>query len=513
MFKVTHEPINPEQLKEQSKDDKAGSFVVFEGWVRNHNEGKKVASLEYEVFESLALKEAKKVIDEAKEKFDILDVTAVHRAGHIAIGDIAVWIGVSSKHREPGFHACKYIIDEIKLRLPIWKKEYYVDGEATWVNCQGCYKHAHNHHTEEQYYDKQLRLKNLGPEGQTRLKNAKVLVVGAGGLGCPALSYLVSAGVGNITICDGDHLEVSNLHRQTLYAHSDIGEYKAVLAKKRLKGLNPFVTINAITKRVSFDNINELVSMHDLVLDCTDNFESKFLIHDACYFLNKPLVQASIYQSEGQLQSFTFKKDSGCQRCLWPEVPSPDSVGNCAEVGVIGVVPGVLGTMQATEALKILLNWGSSTDSSTLLVDLMNWSVSKIKRSKNKSCPLCGDKPKIKGLSKNHYGRLDFELELSELTDEDLAKYKFIDIRELNEKDHHAAWENFLLQKPLSLFENDFNPASQVDPIILVCQRGARSKTLAQKLRLSGATGVFSLNRGVSSVRENWGRIQGAQCQ
>ena len=507
LFNIVTTPINPVKLKEILSNQQAGSLVTFEGWVRDHNEGKPVSSLEYEVFEGLAIKEANKVIQEAKEKFDILDLIAVHRVGPLSLGEIAVWIGVSSKHRDAGFQACRYIIDEIKLRLPIWKKEHYVDGNTTWVNCQGCYKHAHIHYSEKEYYDKQLKLKNLGESGQALLAQSKVLVIGAGGLGCPALQYLAGAGIGHITICDGDHLEISNLHRQILYSHADIGEYKAILAKKRLNGLNPNIKVTALTDRIVLNNIEKLVGEHDLVLDCTDNFESKYLIHDACFFKKKPLVQASIYQSEGQLQTFKFDHEVGCMRCVWPDIPEQECVGSCVDVGVIGVVPGILGTMQATEAIKNLLQWESTTNSNTLLVDLMSWNISCIKRNRSKNCPLCGDLPNIKKLQPHNYGQQDYQLDLAQISDTELTKYMFIDIRQSSERDTSRPWENFLTHIPLSS-SNEFELPPFDGPILLVCQKGIRSKNLAKDLRNSGANQVYSLDQGIFSVREHWDRMK-----
>ncbi len=507
MFEIINGPIDIEKLKKSLRNDEAGALVVFEGWVRNHNEGKGVSSLEYEAFESLACKEALKVIEEAKEKFDILDISAVHRVGHMDVGEPVVWIGVNSKHREAGFRACRYVIDEIKLRLPIWKKEYYISGKTEWVNCKGCYNHAHIHYSENKYYEKQLKLKNFGDKDQAQLKGSSVLVVGAGGLGCPALSYLAAAGVGEITICDGDLLEISNLHRQTLYSHSDIGEYKSILAKKRLKGQNPFITINALTHKVNTKNAKKIISEHDLILDCTDNFETKFLIHDTCFFLKKSLVQASIYQDEGQLQTFKFESDSVCMRCVWPEVPGQGIVGNCEDVGVLGVVPGVLGVMQATEALKVLLGWETKTIRNTLLVDLMDWSITPIKRNKVKSCPLCSEDPKIKNLIDAGHGKADYEIDLSDLKCEDLSNYHFIDIRREEERDSSLSWEKILISVPFKEAQ-DFKLPLNDKPVILICSKGIRSKNLAEHLRSIGKKEIFSLDGGVSSFQKHWDRIQ-----
>ena len=174
-------------------------------------------------------------------------MVASHRVGHLNIGGLAVWIGVTSKHRDAALKASRFLIDEIKLRLPVWKKEHYLDGETTWVNCQGCYHHTQVSFCKSEFYEKQICHSEIQNKGQDQLANAKVLVVGAGGLGCPALSYLAGAGVGQISICDGDRLEVTNLHRQTLYSHYDIGDYKAQLAKKRLTDLNPFINIKAVS--------------------------------------------------------------------------------------------------------------------------------------------------------------------------------------------------------------------------------------------------------------------------
>jgi len=508
MFSATKEPILPTELEKQIKNPRAGALVTFEGWVRDHNEGQDVSSLEYEIYESLATKEAAKIIQEAKEKYDILDITATHREGHMQIGEIAVWIGVTSKHREAAFRACRFVIDEIKLRLPIWKKEHYVNGKAEWVNCQGCYKHAHTHYSEDHYYEKQLPVLN---GKQELLKNSKVLVIGAGGLGCPALSYLTGAGVGSITICDGDRLEISNLHRQILYSHADIGEYKSVLAKKRLKELNPFINIEAFTDRIDISNALELISKHDLVLDCTDNFESKFIIHDACYLSRKPLVQASIYQNDGQLQTFSFTSGSSCMRCLWPTMPDSHCVGNCAEVGVLGVVPGVLGTMQAAEAIKTLTHTNKLSFTHTLLVDLSTWDISKIKRTKSKTCPLCGEAPSIINLNKIHYGHTDCDLELSTIPDSEIINYNFIDIRELNERNLSSPWENILTHIPSNQIDSKVLQKSK-PRILLVCQKGIRSRKLATTLRNSGLQNVYSLNGGVASLHKNWDRIQKLLC-
>jgi len=385
-FRFSHEPLDTEALRDSMRDPACGGYTSFEGWVRNNNEGQDVHRLEYEAFEPLAVKEAERIMAEAVEKFGIEHASCVHRLGDLAIGDMAVWVGASARHRHEAFLACRYIIDEVKHRVPIWKKEHYVNGNSGWVNCERCaapseHEHAHGHATEiagnhshhdhehhhqraeaphsrslQPDYSRQIALKEVGAAGQAKLRASKVLVVGCGGLGVPVLQYLAGAGIGKIGLVDGDKLEASNLHRQTMYALADVGEYKAVLAAERVRALNPEVDARAHTVRLSSDNASDLVAEYDLVIDCTDNFSTKFLLNDVCVRLRKPAIFSSVYQYEGQLQVVRPDRNGACLRCVWPEATRDGLVGNCAEAGVLGPVPGVFGCLQALEALKTLLD-------------------------------------------------------------------------------------------------------------------------------------------------------------
>src|ERR1700733_4075828 len=336
--------------RQRVTDPACGGYASFEGWVRDHNEGQQVQHLEYEAFELLANKEGERIIAEAVERFGVEHAACVHRVGDLQLGEMAVWVGVSARHRQEAFLACRYIIDEVKHRVPIWKKEHYRNGDSGWVNCERCaavvHEHAHTHTHEGRPtadYSRQQALKEVGAEGQAKLRAARVLVVGAGGLGVPVLSYLAGAGIGRIGIVDADRLEASNLHRQPLYSFDAIGQPKAQLAAARLRALNPDVDVQIYGLRLTAANAVELISGWDLVIDCTDNFSTKFLINDVCVSARKPAILSSIYQYEGQLQVIRPDAHGACLRCIWPEATRDGLVGNCAEAGVLGPVPGVLG--------------------------------------------------------------------------------------------------------------------------------------------------------------------------
>ncbi len=351
-FSFSQAPLEPGSLRDALADASCGGYVSFEGWVRDHNEGHRVRRLEYEAFEALAIKEGERIVAAAIERFGVGRAACVHRAGDLAIGDLAVWVGVSAEHRDEAFAACRYIIDEVKHRLPIWKKEHYENGNSGWVNCERCAE-APDHFSHD--YSRQVALPEVGATGQAKLRAASVLVIGAGGLGVPVLQYLAAAGVGNISVMDGDVVESSNLHRQPLYEVADIGHLKAVVAAERVARMNHELSCHAIAERAEPGNLDALVARHDLVLECTDNLRTKFLVNDAVVRAGKPAVFASVYQYEGQVQAWLPRPDWPCLRCLWPDAPRDGLVGNCAEAGVLGPVPGTIGTMQAMLALRILL--------------------------------------------------------------------------------------------------------------------------------------------------------------
>ena len=237
-------------------------------------------------------------------------------------------------------------------------------------------------------------LDEFGHDGQERLAAKKVLVIGSGGLGSPALFYLTAAGVGHIGIADSDVVDLSNLNRQILHATPDLNRSKADSARETLQALNPDVTFTLIKAFVSAGNIMKLIADYDCVIDATDNFASKFLINDACVLSKKPFVHAGILRFQGQLLT-VVPPQSPCYRCVFPEPPEEGTVPSCSEVGVLGAVPGVLGSIQASECLKYLLNIGTLMAGRLLVYDALHATFDTIKVKKNPKCPVCSPTPRI----------------------------------------------------------------------------------------------------------------------
>lgn len=243
-------------------------------------------------------------------------------------------------------------------------------------------------------YARHIILPGVGGSGQTKLKHSSVLVVGAGGLGAPVLLYLAAAGVGRIGIVEMDDVDISNLQRQILYSSDAVGRPKAEVAKTHLEALNPHVQVEIFPLKLDSSNALEVLKPFDLVLDCTDNFPTRYLVNDACVLLGKPLVYGAIFQFEGQVSVFNWQ-GGPCYRCLFPQPPEPGSVPNCSEAGVFGVLPGVIGSLMATEALKIVLELGQPLSGQLLLYDGLNNTFRNLKFPKHTGCPVCGADPSV----------------------------------------------------------------------------------------------------------------------
>lgn len=344
-------------------------------------------------------------------------------------------------------------------------------------------------------YSRQMSLREIGPAGQARLARSRVLVVGAGGLGVPVLQYLTGAGVGFLGIIDGDLLEASNLHRQPLYASADVGRPKADLARAALARLNPAVRIETHPLRFCEENALELVGRHDLVVDCSDNFRTKFLINDAAVLAGKPAVFASVYQYEGQLQVYKPSDTHACLRCLWPEATTDGLVGNCADAGVLGPVPGALGAMQSVLALKILLDIPGQLDGALWLLDFMNFASLELKAPRRAAChaPAC---TKITSLYRQP-ADAGLETAANSMAAARSGGRELIDIRDDREVAARPLDARHVPMARLLAAPHEFLARNR--PYLLVCASGVRSLAAARRLEAHGFE-VRSLSGGIGSL-------------
>jgi len=517
-FRFSREPLDVTSLRTGLADPACGGYASFEGLVRNHNEGQQVRHLEYEAFESLAEKEGERIIAEAIARYGVEHAACVHRIGDLAIGEMAVWVGVSSRHRGEAFLACRYIIDEVKHRVPIWKKEHYLSGDSGWVNCERCAApsahevhedaggrpHAHDHgHANLQEpvpdYSRQMALKEVGATGQAKLRAARVLVVGCGGLGVPIISYLSGAGIGRLGLLDSDRLEPSNLHRQTLYALADVGKLKAHLASERVRALNPDVHAQTHVMRLDARNAGEVVAQYDLIIDCTDNFATKFMLNDVCVQLRKPVIFSSVYQYEGQLQVVRPDRDGACLRCLWPEATRDGIVGNCSEAGVLGPVPGVFGTLQALEALKILLDLPGQLGEELLVMDLLTMSISRVRARRSVDCPEHAISRARAAANPAEPAPEEAESQFESLAEAIRDGFQIVDIREPAEVKQIPTPAPQARHIPMAqlLHGHDLEPSGKC---LLVCASGRRSLAAALELRSRGWRTVYSLRGGIQGL-------------
>lgn len=442
----------------------------------------------------------------------------MHRTGSLGLGDLAVWVGVSAPHRAEAFAACRYVIDEVKHRVPIWKKEHYVGGDSGWVNCERCaqpsatapdHHHAHgpgtHHHVHgandgngpattplpPSDYSRQMQLREVGAAGQARLRRARVLVVGAGGLGVPVLGYLAGAGVGVLGVMDGDTLAPSNLHRQTLYALSDVGQPKALLATRHLRALNPDVDVRPFVERATAGSLARLAPDFDVVIDCSDNFTTAFAVHDAARRAGVAAVFASIYQYEGQIQVVRGGGEGSCLRCVWDTATPDGVVGNCAEAGVLGPVPGVLGSLQAMETLKLLLGLPGALRDEVLLVDLLSLETRRLKAPRNRAC---GERCVRLGATP----AAAVDLRFDSLSDVAAAGYLLVDIRGDDELRARPAPVS-AVHVPMQRLLDAPDILAGRGPTVLMCAKGSRSHGTAESLRARGIDSVWSLAGGLEA--------------
>jgi adenylyltransferase/sulfurtransferase len=354
-------------------------------------------------------------------------------------------------------------------------------------------------------YARHLVLPEVTAEGQRRLKRSSVLLVGAGGLGSPAALYLAAAGVGRVGVVDFDAVDESNLQRQVLHDSTGVGRSKVESASVRLAALNPHVRVEAHSTALARDNALELLAGYDVVVDGSDNFETRYLVNDACYLLKKPDVYGSVFRFEGQAS--VFWPDRGpCYRCLYPEPPPPGLVPSCAEAGVLGVLPGVVGTIQATEAIKVLLGVGEPLVGRLLLYDALAMSFEEVRLRRDPRCPLCGEAPTLRELPDYAAfcgaGRVPDGPPVEEVTARELKRrldggedLQIVDVREPHEWAVGRIEGSRLV--PLGTLAGRLGELDPSRTCVLCCRSGERSAKAARLLRERGFPRPLNLRGGL----------------
>jgi sulfur-carrier protein adenylyltransferase/sulfurtransferase len=366
-------------------------------------------------------------------------------------------------------------------------------------------------HDELRRYSRHLSLPQVGLAGQKKMRASSVLCIGAGGLGSPIALYLAAAGIGKLGIVDFDAVEFSNLQRQILHGTNDVGRPKTQSASQAIARLNPNVEVVLHDLRLTSQNALEIIRPYDIVVDGTDNFPTRYLTNDACVLLKKPNVYGSIYRFEGQASVFAPHLGGPCYRCLFPEPPPPGMVPSCAEGGVLGVLPGIIGTIQATEILKLALGIGRLLLGRLLLFDALEMTFREVKLRPDPACPLCGTKPTIRSL-------IDYEnfcgvkpestkttMHPDEVTVQDMKRalenpnlgIKVIDVREPDE--YQIAHIDGVQLIPLGTLPQRLNELNPEQPLYIHCKSGGRSLRAVELLREHGFKQVKSVQGGITA--------------
>ncbi len=368
-------------------------------------------------------------------------------------------------------------------------------------------------HPEILRYSRHLLLPEVTLDGQRRLKAARVLVVGAGGLGSPLALYLAAAGVGTLGLVEFDAVDLTNLQRQILYTTADVGRPKLEAARERLAGINPEIEIVAHPLRLASDNVLEVIDGYDVVADGTDNFATRYLVNDACVFTGKPNVHGSVFRFDGQLSVFDARRGP-CYRCLFPEPPPPGLVPSCADGGVLGVLPGIVGTLQALEVLKLILGRGEPLVGRLVLVDALGFRFRELAVEKDPACPVCGEAPTIRAPIdyEEFCGVRGREPELDSsglpmLTVEELharrqagESFELLDVREPHEAEIARIPGARLL--PLGELAARLSELDSARTYTIACHRGTRSLQAYQLLRQAGFARLRILAGGVDAWAE-----------
>jgi sulfur-carrier protein adenylyltransferase/sulfurtransferase len=361
-------------------------------------------------------------------------------------------------------------------------------------------------------YSRHLIMPEVGMDGQTKLKAAKVLCIGAGGLGSPLALYLAAAGVGTLGVVDFDIVDFTNLQRQIIHSTADVGRPKLESAAEKIKAINPYVEVRPFETRLTSANALEIFRDFDIVVDGTDNFPTRYLVNDACVLTGKPNVYGSIFRFEGQVSVFATEQGP-CYRCLYPEPPPPGLVPSCAEGGVLGILPGLVGVMQATEAIKLILGKGEPLIGRLVLVDALGMKFRELKLRKNPDCPVCGKNPTItKLIDYNQFCGIRGEetplpqSTMPEITVEELKRRQdagedlfILDVREPHEYQISNLGGHLI---PLGDLPKRVNELDSSREIVAHCKMGGRSAKAVDFLRQAGFTKVKNLTGGINAWAE-----------
>ncbi|WP_234736811.1 molybdopterin-synthase adenylyltransferase MoeB [Tellurirhabdus bombi] len=357
-------------------------------------------------------------------------------------------------------------------------------------------------------YQKHINLPEIGVEGQLKLKRARVLVVGAGGLGCPVLMYLAAAGVGTIGIIDSDTVDISNLQRQVLYTTEQVGQPKAVMAANHLRKLNPEIQLKSYAYALDRSNALTLTAEYDIIVDCTDNFTVRYLVNDVCVMQEKPFVYGAIHRFEGQVavlnapladsEHTTEVRRGPTYRCLFPEFPNQMEIPNCAETGVLGVLPGVIGTYQASEVIKLITGIGQALTEELLMVDLLAMSFQKIRVRRRLDAEAAAQQGWADGARTNPITPARRNMTVTELADR-LANGEDIFLLDVRERPEYniCHLENAVLI-PVNIINNNIKRIPTDKPVVVYCHHGIRSQYIVDYLQKEyGRSNLMSLEGGI----------------
>jgi adenylyltransferase/sulfurtransferase len=361
-------------------------------------------------------------------------------------------------------------------------------------------------------YSRHLIMPEVGMEGQRKLKAASILLIGAGGLGSPLGLYLAAAGIGRLGLVDFDVVDHSNLQRQIIHGTKDVGRPKLQSAKDRLSDINPHIQIDGYETALKAENALDIIKDYDIVIDGTDNFQTRYLANDASVLLGKPNVYGSIFRFDGQASVFYPKAGGPCYRCLYPEPPPPGLVPSCAEGGVLGILPGIIGVIQATEAIKLIIGEGDPLVGRLLLFDALKMKFRELKLRRNPECPLCGEKPTITGLiDYEQFCGITPQAETAETADWEITPVQLkerldrgepvtiIDVREPHE------WQICNLESfgskliPLGQFPAHMNELNSAEEIVVHCKMGGRSAKAYEMLKQAGFKKIKNLKGGITA--------------